>query len=175
MNRLKSLTVLLLFVGFSYFSYTVKDRVHSDTSLAFDNGEEVNTFSLMNMTDEQVELNDVIKSNKYTWINFWATWCGPCREEMPMMAEIYKELADKGLAIVAVNVNERKQTITSYLDQYPVPFMVLRDSTGDITQSYNVEALPTSILVDSTGVVQRVSVGYDRSWEYQIPNYFEDE
>ena len=175
MNRLKSLTTLLLFAGFSYFSYTVKERVHSDTSLAFDEGEEVSSFRLMNMADEQVELHAVIKSNKYTWINFWATWCGPCREEMPMMTEIYEEYADKGLAIVAVNVNERKRTIKGYLDQYPVPFTVLRDSTGDITQAYNVEALPTSFLVDSTGVVQRASVGFSRSWEFQIPNYFEDE
>ncbi|MGK7371721.1 MAG: TlpA disulfide reductase family protein, partial [Candidatus Halalkalibacterium sp. M3_1C_030] len=102
-------------------------------------------------------------------------WCGPCREEMPMMTDLYKEYSDKGLAIVAVNVNESKSTIQNYLDEYPVPFMVLRDSTGVITQSYNVEALPTSFLVDSTGVVQRVSVGFNRSWEYQIPNYFEDE
>ncbi len=175
MNRIKSLTVLLLFFGFSYFSYTVKERVESDTTLAFENGEAVSSFSLMNMTNEQVALDDVIKSHKYTWINFWATWCGPCREEMPMMKEIYNENAEKGLAIVAINVNEAKGKIQSYLDQYPVPFMVLRDSTGDITRSYNVEALPTSLLVDSAGVVQRITVGYNRSWEYQVPNYFDDE
>lgn len=175
MIRVKSITALILFLGFSYFSYTVKDRVYSDTSLAYESGEEVSSFSLMNMADEQVKLKTVIESNKYTWINFWATWCGPCREEMPMMTDLYNEYSDKGLAIVAVNVNESKKNIRSYLNQYPVPFMVLRDSTGGITQSYNVEALPTSFLVDSSGVVQRVTVGYSTAWQYQIPSLFNNE
>ena len=170
MNRSVSLIALVLLAGFSYFSYSVKDRVHTEISLSFDKGEEVNSFDLMDMSDNQLDLSGIIKDNRYTWINFWATWCGPCREEMPMMSDIYDEYSNKGLAIVAVNVNENKRTIQNYLDQYPVPFTVLRDSTGEITQSYNVEALPTSLLVDSAGVVQRITIGYSKAWEYQIPN-----
>jgi len=170
MNRSVSLIALVLLAGFSYFSYSVKDRVHTEISLSFDKGEEVNSFALMDMSDNQLDLSGIIKDNRYTWINFWATWCGPCREEMPMMSDIYDEYSNKGLAIVAVNVNENKRTIQNYLDQYPVPFTVLRDSTGEITQSYNVEALPTSLLVDSAGVVQRITIGYSKAWEYQIPN-----
>ena len=170
MNRSASLIALVLLAGFSYFSYSVKDRVHTEISLSFDKGEEVNSFDLMDMSDNQLDLSGIIKDNRYTWINFWATWCGPCREEMPMMSDIYDEYSNKGLAIVAVNVNENKRTIQNYLDQYPVPFTVLRDSTGEITQSYNVEALPTSLLVDSAGVVQRITIGYSKAWKNQIPN-----
>lgn len=175
MNRILLITALVLLVGFSFYSYSVKDRVRTGTSLSFDKGQEISSFALMDMTDKQLELSDIIKENKYTWINFWASWCGPCREEMPMMSEIYNEYADEGLAIVAVNVNENKETIQRYLDQYPVPFTILRDSTGEITQSFNIEALPTSLIVDSTGVVQRITIGYDRSLEYQVSNLFSND
>ena len=175
MNRTSSILAILLLAGFSYFSYSVKDSVLTDTSLSFDEGEEVASFALPDMSDDQLVLSDIIEDNSYTWINFWASWCGPCREEMPMMSELYNEFAGQGLAIVAVNVNENKETIQNYLDQYPVPFTVLRDSSGEITQSYNVEALPTSLLVDSTGAVQRITVGYSRAWEYQIPNLFSND
>ncbi|MDZ7757111.1 TlpA disulfide reductase family protein [Rhodohalobacter sp.] len=175
MNRTLLIIALVLFAGFSFFSYSVKDSVLTGTSLSFDEGEEVGSFALPDMSDVQIELSDIIKDNRYTWINFWASWCGPCREEMPMMSELYNEFAEQGLAIVAVNVNENKETIQNYLDQYPVPFTVLRDSSGEITQSYNVEALPTSLLVDSTGAVQRITVGFSRAWEYQIPNLFSND
>lgn len=175
MNRSLSIIALILLVGFSFYSYSVKDKVRTGTTLSFDEGEEVSSFALMDMSDKQVDLTGIIKDNRYIWINFWASWCGPCREEMPMMSEIYNEYADEGLAIVGVNVNESKETIQKYLDQYPVPFTILRDSTGEITQAYNVEALPTSFLVDSTGVVQRITVGYSKDWEYQIPNLFNDD
>jgi len=175
MNRTLLIIALVFLVGFSFYSYSVKENVRNDTSLSFANGEEVSSFALLDMSDQQLDLSGIIKDNKYIWINFWASWCGPCREEMPMMSELYNEYADEGLAIVAVNVNESKETIQKYLDQYPVPFTVLRDSTGEITQSYNVEALPTSFLVDSTGVVQRITVGYSTAWEYQIPNLFSND
>ena len=175
MNRFLLIIALVLFAGFSFFSYSVKDSVLTGTSLSFDEGEEIGSFALPDMLDVQIELSDIIIENRYTWINFWASWCGPCREEMPMMSELYNEFAGQGLAIVAVNVNENKETIQNYLDQYPVPFTVLRDSSGEITQSYNVEALPTSLLVDSTGAVQRITVGYSRAWEYQIPNLFSND
>ena len=170
MNRTSFILAIILLAGFSYFSYSVKDSVLTDTSLSFDKGEEVASFALPDMSDNQLDLSVIIKDNRYTWINFWASWCGPCREEMPMMSNIYDEYSNKGLAIVAVNVNENKRNIQNYLDQYPVPFTVLRDSAGEIAQSYNVEALPTSLLVDSAGVVQRVTIGYSEIWKYRIPN-----
>ena len=175
MNRTLLIIAIILLGGFSTFSYSVKDSVLTGTSLSFDDGEEVASFALPDMSDVQIELSDIIKENRYIWINFWASWCGPCREEMPMMSELYNEFSDQGLAIVAVNVNENKETIQNYLDQYPVPFTVLRDSIGEITQSYNVEALPTSLLVDSTGVVQRIIVGYSTAWKYEIRNRFSND
>jgi len=175
MNRTSSILAIVLLTGFSYFSYSVKDSVLTNTSLSFDDGEEVASFALPDMSDEPIELSNIIKENRYTWINFWASWCGPCREEMPMMSELYNEFADQGLAIVAVNVKENTETIQNYLDQYPVPFTVLRDSTGEITQSYNVEALPTSLLVDSKGVVQRIIVGYSTVWKGEIRRRFSND
>ena len=175
MNRTLPVIAFVLFVGFTFFSYSVKDSVLTGTSLSFDEGDEVGSFVLSDMSDEQIELSEIIEENSYTWINFWASWCGPCREEMPMMSDLYNEFADKGLGIVAVNVKENKETIQKYLDQYPVPFTVLRDSTGKITQSYNVEALPTSLLMDSSGVVQRIIVGYSTAWKYEIRNRFSND
>lgn len=164
----------VLLILFGFYSFDVKERARNTTSLLYGNGDEIASFELPNMENQLVSFEEALEGNKLVWVNFWATWCGPCRQEMPMMAELYKEHHENGFNIVAIDVDEDRNTVQSYLDDYPVPFTVLLDSTGELAQSFRIEALPTSFLVDSTGTVLETSVGFNQSWEFLVNRRMED-
>lgn len=171
----KSLIIAGLLVLFGAYSYWVKGNVDGGDSLAYTKGDQFQSFALSDMNQETVELGDVIANNKITWINFWATWCGPCRREMPMMAELYDQYSGQGLGMVAISVGEAPETVRSYLNDYPVPFTVLTDPDNTQVQALNIKILPTSFLVDSTGNVIQVGTGIQNSWSYLIQNRLENE
>lgn len=162
-------------VLFGYFSYDVKKDIRSLSGLAFSEGDKIENFTLQQLDQSTVSLDSVISNNKYVWVNFWATWCGPCRREMPMMSKVYKAYKDDGFSIVAVNVGEDSVTVKNYLDNNPVPFTIVLDQDERVSEAYNVEALPTSFLIDSTGSVQRSGVGIQSSWEFFIERQLEGE
>lgn len=164
-----------LLVLFGAYSYWVKGNVQGGESLAYSRGDQFQSFSLPSMNGEEVELRDIIANNKMTWINFWATWCGPCRREMPMMADLYNKYKDKGLGMVAISIGESPETVRQYLDEYPVPFPVLTDPDQVQTQSLHIEVLPTSFLVDSTGSILQVGTGVQNSWSFLIQTRLDNE
>lgn len=164
----------VLLVIFGAFSYWVKTNAHNPDSLVYSEGDQFQSVTLSGLDDQSIQLQNVFENNKLTWVNFWATWCGPCREEMPMMAELYNEYGDKGLAIVAISVGESDQTVRNYLGQYPVPFTILTDSSRSSSRPLNIEVLPTSFLVDSTGTVVESGTGI-QNWTYEIQRRLDDE
>lgn len=168
MQKSFGLIVTVLVILFGIFSYSVKNYNQGTSSLRFDDGDQIETFTLPNMQTESVSLDSVITSHKLTWVNFWATWCGPCRREMPMMAELYNKFKDKGLAIVAISVGEKHSTVAQYLSNNPVPFTILTDVDGSIATQFKIKALPTSFLVDSTGTILQSGVGIQNYWPYYI-------
>lgn len=169
-----------LFVGgfllilFAFYSFDVKERARNSTSLAYGTGDEIASFELPDLDNQPVSFEEILEDNKLVWVNFWASWCGPCRQEMPMMAELYEEHHENGFNIVAIDVAESRSAIQRYLDDYPVPFTVLMDSTGALAEKFRVEALPTSFLVDSTGTVLQTTVGFNQSWEFLVNRRMED-
>lgn len=84
------------------------------------------------------------------------------------MGKLYEEHSPEGFGIVAISVSEKPETVKTYLNQNPVPFTILLDEDGSVSQSYGVQALPTSFLVDSTGRVLQTGVGFQQSWEYVV-------
>ncbi|MDZ7774048.1 MAG: TlpA disulfide reductase family protein [Balneolaceae bacterium] len=159
---------LVALVVFAAVSFTVKNNVRNNPGLAFGQGETLESFTLPDTTGTPVELQAYIEAHELTWVNFWATWCGPCRQEMPLMAKLYEEHSADGFGIVAISVSEEPQTVKTYLNQNPVPFTILLDEDGSVSQRYRVQALPTSFLVDSTGQVLQTGVGFQQSWEYVV-------
>jgi len=142
----------VLLIVFAFYSLDVKERARNNSSLTYEIGDNIASFELPGLDQQPVSFNEVLKGNKLVWVNFWATWCGPCRQEMPVMGKLYEEHHKNGFNIVAIDVAEDRNTIRNYLDEYPVPFTVLMDSTGELAEKFKVEALPTSFLVDSTGM-----------------------
>lgn len=174
MKKAFGLFVILL-LGFGIYSYNVKKEMDNDTTLSFSKGDHIESFTLPDMNGRPVSLDSVLAENRYVWVNFWASWCGPCRREMPMMAEVFNEFKGRGLSIVAVNVGEDSSTVRSYLSNRDLPFTILRDRNKELSSRFNVQALPTSFLVDSTGVIQRTGIGIQDTWDYVISNKLEAE
>lgn len=88
--------------------------------------------------------------SRILFLNVWATWCGPCRAEMPDMATLYEELSDEGLSMVAVT-DEDPQTVSQFLKDNPYPFTVLLDPSGTLTQRFDIDGIPTTIVIDGEG------------------------
>jgi len=96
---------------------------------------------------------------KVVFLNFWATWCGPCRLEMPSMESIYKKFNDKGLEILAVNCSEDKATVSSYMINEGFTFPALLDLDGKVRSAYGVQSIPTTFLIDRDGMIVLRLVG----------------
>jgi peroxiredoxin len=97
-------------------------------------------------------------------INFWATWCPPCRREMPSMDRMWKKIKGKGVQVFAINVGENADTIFEFLGSYPVNFPLLMDLDGSVIKRYPVTGLPTTYIVNPQGLVTHRAVG-SREWD----------
>jgi thiol-disulfide isomerase/thioredoxin len=93
------------------------------------------------------------------WINFWATWCGPCREEMPAMQELYEQYRDQGLVILAVDMEEDAATVRRWIEQGGYTFTFVLDGDGQQVKRWNVVAAPTSYFVAPDGVIRDQKLG----------------
>jgi thiol-disulfide isomerase/thioredoxin len=106
-------------------------------------------FTLWDVNGNRISLSG--QRGKWVFLNFWATWCGPCRAEMPSMERLHRQLA--GLAVLAVNKQEDKQRVAKFMINHRLSFPSLLDSDGKVASSYRVWGLPTSFLIDDTGRV----------------------
>jgi len=114
-------------------------------------------FTLQTADGATVQLAQL--KGKPVWVNFWATWCVPCREEMPAMQEIYEQYRGRGLTIVAVNMEEDVSTVRRWIDSGGFPFTFALDSDGAQVKRYNVKAAPTSYFVGPDGVIRDLKLG----------------
>jgi thiol-disulfide isomerase/thioredoxin len=97
---------------------------------------------------------------KVVLIDFWATWCGPCQKSMPYFNALHQQLASKGLVIQAINVDEQSQTALDFLQQHPVHYPIALDPDGACPNTYQVKAMPSSYLVDKSGKIRFVHLGF---------------
>ena len=116
-------------------------------------------FSLVNQNGEIVQLSDL--RGQPILLNFWASWCGPCRSEMPSMEKVYRELNGGGVEILAVNstIQDDPGAANQFARELGLTFPILFDTTGEATRQYLVRALPTSFFIDRYGIIQEIVVG----------------
>ena len=97
-------------------------------------------------------------------VNFWATWCAPCRAELPSMNRAWALLRDGDFAMIAVNVGDGKEAVARFLQDYPIDFTVLLDENGELFGQWRIAGLPTTLVIDPQGrIIYRV-VGA-REWD----------
>ena len=103
-------------------------------------------------------------------INFWASWCGPCRQEMPLLEALYQRYESVGFTLLGVNVDENSQQAIEYLQEVTVSFPVLLDAPNDISKAYDVIAMPSTILVGRDGTLRYIHHGYQPGYENEYQN-----
>lgn len=104
-------------------------------------------------------LQQSLPRGKVVLLNFWATWCPPCRDEMPSMVELHKRLHAGGLEIVAASVDKDMGKLNSFVREYGLPFQVLKDMDKVVSLGYGVVRYPETFLIDRTGKVRFHLIG----------------
>ncbi|HUZ18893.1 MAG TPA: TlpA disulfide reductase family protein [Spirochaetia bacterium] len=118
-------------------------------------------FSLDNLQGKTVSLSSF--KGSVVVLNFWATWCGPCRSEMPSLETLYTTYKDKGLVVVGVNLQEGSAAVQQYVKNEGLTFPVLLDSSGRVGLTYGARSIPTTYIIDKQGDVTSGGIGA-REW-----------
>jgi peroxiredoxin len=126
------------------------------------------SFELKARTGEAVSLADL--RGEVVMINFWATWCGPCRQEMPHLEALYQRYGSLGFTLLGVNVEDDPKGAEAWLAETPVSFPILFDSENEVTKLYDVVAMPSTVLVDRSGNMRYIHHGYKPGYENEYQN-----
>lgn len=92
-------------------------------------------------------------------INFWATWCRPCKNEMPYLQQIYDEWSERGLVVLAINIGEQQSTVEKFLQSNGLSLPVLLDTDQMVAQIYSVRYIPATFFIDEDGVIKEIKIG----------------
>ncbi len=114
-------------------------------------------FTLTDLEGNQISLSDL--RGKTVFLNFWATWCPPCRAEMPEIEAIYQEYKDRDVVVIGVDLREPESTVRQYVQQGGYSWTFVIDTTGAVARDYGITAIPTSIFLDSDGIIRAVNIG----------------
>lgn len=132
----------------------------SELPFGLNEGKRAPDFELVDLNGKTVKLSDYL--GKPVLLNFWATWCPPCKDEMPHMEKLYKKYEKDGFAILAVNVTTSEKDPThvgQFVDEYKLTFPIPLDEKGAVFHDYAIIGYPTSFFIDSEGVIRRKVMG----------------
>jgi peroxiredoxin len=151
--KIKSLVIGLIF------------SVLAATSLASSGlaGRPAPDFALKSSSGENLRLSEY--RGDVVMINFWATWCGPCRQEMPLLDELYSRYQRVGFNLLGVNIDDDSGRAMAMINELGVSFPVLFDARKEVSKMYNVDAMPVTVIVDREGNVRHVHQGYKPGYE----------
>jgi|SRR5690625_395173 len=166
--RVIILGILLGAIVFALVSNFQKDRN------IYRKGDPAPDFVLQQINDanelETIQLSDF--KGKGIMLNFWATYCKPCEEEMPYMQELYPEYHDKGIEIIAVSLDVSELVIHRFIDKYDLTFPIPHDTKGETRDLYKVTNIPSTVFIDPDGIITEVvdgALSLDR-----LEGYFQD-
>lgn len=122
-------------------------------------------FTLKSLDGKNLKLSEM--AGNVVLINFWASWCGPCLQEMPLLNKIHKKYEPLGFTVLGVNVEENSSNARAFLADRGVEFPVLLDTKNQVSKMYDVIAMPTTVLVDRDGNMRFLHKGYKSGDEAQ--------
>jgi thiol-disulfide isomerase/thioredoxin len=105
---------------------------------------------------------------KAVYLDFWASWCGPCKQSFPWMNEMQAKYGAKGLQVLAVNLDQKPEDATGFLQQTKVDFLIAMDPVGQSAQKYNVKGMPSSLLIGRDGKVTVVHTGFNAASKAEL-------
>ncbi len=162
-NRMiwRGLMALLLVLGVAWIAVSrVPDeeaQARVDRPPAPQAGFAAPDFTLETRDGETISLSDL--RGQVVLVNFWATWCPPCRAEMPAIQQVYDRYRDQGFTVLAVDVAEGDAQVTAFADERGLSFPILMDRDATVSNRYQVRAMPSTFFVDRSGVIHEVTLG----------------
>lgn len=168
----KSIIAVLVLVGlivYSTYDYLktlpsettqITESVTEEIESGIQSGQLAPGFTLTDLQGNQVKLSDY--KGKKVLLNFWATWCPPCRVEMPHMQKFYEDYQSEDVVILGINMTlteKNPDDVKEFVNDEQLTFPIVLDEKGNILQTYQVIAYPTSYLLDSKGVIQEKFIG----------------
>jgi peroxiredoxin len=140
---------------------TLTFALASPPASAIEQGQTAPEIELADFQGRQVKLSEL--RGKVIIVDFWASWCGPCRDSFPVFERLNKTYRDRGLVVLGVNVDNDPAAAQKFLKDTPVSFTVLADSSKKVAKAYAPPTMPSSYLVDRTGKVRSVHAGFKAS------------
>ncbi|WP_305849463.1 thiol-disulfide oxidoreductase ResA [Sporosarcina sp. Marseille-Q4063] len=162
--RLIVLIVLASAIIFSIYNSSIKEK-HDVLKV----GDDAPDFLLVDLNGESHQLSSY--KGQGVFLNFWGTWCAPCKKEMPAMGRQYQIYKDQGVQVLAVNIAEPDLKVRAFADQYGMVFPTLIDKTKGVMQTYNIKPLPTTFLINPDGKIIKIITG--EMSENDIKDYME--
>lgn len=156
--------VLLLLASAILFFIFSKDKVKV---LAV--GDKAPDFELVDLEGNKHRLSDY--QGEGVFLNFWGTWCPPCKREMPYIEEQYQQFKDKGVKVLSVNIGESNLKVDTFREQYGMTFPIVIDKTKDVRDTFNIVPLPTTFLIDKDGKITKIIT--TEMTEEEIKSYME--
>lgn len=167
-RRLALRTIILTVLLVAIF-YTLYANLTKDTRKTAAVGEEAPDFVLKDLEGNEHRLSDY--RGKGVFLNFWGTWCKPCKTEMPYMENQYQQYKNQGVEIIAVNAGETNLAIETFAKQYQLSFPIVVDDTGEVQKAYGIYPLPATFLISPDGKI--VDYIEQSLTEDMIKNYME--
>ncbi len=132
--------------------------VIASAAFAADTGGPAPAFTLTALSGGQGALSQY--KGQVVLVNFWATWCGPCQQEMPLLDQMYKKYKPAGFTLIGVNVDKEEPAVKDLLARKPVSFPVLLDPANQVSKAYHVDEMPSSVIIDRKGDIRYIHRGY---------------
>lgn len=149
-----SLFSLLITLSFNTFAVDINDKAPEFKLDAIKNASQKISLSQMH--------------GKVVYVDFWASWCVPCKRSFPKIEALRIKYKDQGFEVIAINLDENLEDAHDFLKQFPVSFPIVRDASGAVAEQYQVKGMPTGYVIDQSGRVNYIAEGFDPDDEKAI-------
>lgn len=146
------LSVLVFAIVYTIYNNATKEKVE-----VLGIGDEAPDFTLVDLNGEEHRLSDY--KGQGVFLNFWGTWCKPCAKEMPAMDRQYETYKEQGVQILAVNIAQSDFEVQRFASQYGLDFPIVIDKTKSVMEAYNIDPLPTTLLINPEGEIEQIVRG----------------
>lgn len=143
---------IILAVLVAAIGYTVYVTATGGSKKVVKEGDQAPNFVLTDLNGKKHQLSDY--KGQGVLLNFWGTWCPPCKKEMPALNEAYKAFEDKGVQVISINIAQSDFEVRDFVSSYGLDFPMTIDQTKSVMRAYNVDQLPATFLIDSNGKIK---------------------